>query len=272
MASGDKNYDIAKQSTLTTSIGSSESEIVNTSLFGKINNLINTLATHVTNWTSARAEKIDTIATDSASAKTDAASNKSTLSTLSTTVETINTNASNLNTRLTSIRADYLDYLDDSTYGLNAIKTAIDKIGGIATGGTTNTVYTETFTIPFGESSNSYTYHLAKFIAPASGIYKIVVTFSRDVSALNNFFIYYPDVSTESFTPSNYNEITLGIRLDGLLNYNNSQYIFGSDETQTGSTRTIYGYATAGQLCVISSASKAALARPTNITGITVTY
>ena len=169
MASGDKNYDIARQSTLTTSVGSSDSEIINTSLFGKINNLINTLATHVANWTSARAEKIDTIATDSASAKADAASNKSTLSTLSTTIGTINTNAA----RLTSTRAGYIDRLANSTYGLSALKTAIDGIGGVSLTGVGKTLYSSSPAISTGE--NTYNC-LAKFIAPVEGWYTITVS------------------------------------------------------------------------------------------------
>ena len=45
-----------------------------------------------------------------------------------TTLSTINTNCSNLNSRLTNTRAGYLDYLANSTYGLNAIKTAINNL------------------------------------------------------------------------------------------------------------------------------------------------
>lgn len=41
-------------------------------------------------------------------------------------IDTINTNASNLNSRLTSARASYLDYLANATYGLSAIKSAIN--------------------------------------------------------------------------------------------------------------------------------------------------
>ena len=144
MASGDKNYDIAKQSTLTTSVGT-ESEVVNTSLFGKINSIINTLTTHVANWTSARAAKIDTIATDAA--------------------------------RLTSTRAGYIDRLANSTYGLSAIKTAVDNMGGFSSTGKGTTIYSNTTqqsvgTWAYGSGHKCH----AKFIAPVDGWYTLTFT------------------------------------------------------------------------------------------------
>ena len=53
---------------------------------------------------------------------------KETLDTVNSKCTTIQTYTNNLNSRLTSTRAGYLDYLANSTYGLNAIKSAINTV------------------------------------------------------------------------------------------------------------------------------------------------
>ena len=182
MASGDKNYDIAKQSTLTTSVGSSNSEIINTSLFGKINNLINTLATHVANWTSARAEKIDTIATDSASAKADAADIKTTIGATGDTGGSAS--AGSVMAKLNNIRSYVATTTTSSKTGTLSTKLnyLINNTDFSGTGKGT-TIYSKTTSTSVGTSSyaGGHKCH-AKFIAPVEGWYTITLTNSSSTS------------------------------------------------------------------------------------------
>ena len=81
------------------------------------------------------------------------------INTANTNINTINTNCSNLNTRLTSTRAGYLDYLANSTYGLNAIKTAISKIPTTSGGGYMIGEFVESIAMKKSESvTKTYTY------------------------------------------------------------------------------------------------------------------
>ena len=73
---------------------------------------------------------------------------KDTLDAVNTKCTTIQTNTNNLNSRLTSTRAGYLDYLANGTYGLNAIKNAINtvdnNVDSIKTYTTTNNTASKT--------------------------------------------------------------------------------------------------------------------------------
>ena len=86
-------------------VGTTGDAASGTSLFAKVNNLLNTLANHAAAWTSARAAKMDNL---------DAAiSSRAPASTALSTAQWTNT------------RAGYLDKLNNATYGLEAIKNAI---------------------------------------------------------------------------------------------------------------------------------------------------
>ena len=86
-------------------------------------------------------------------------------------IDTINTNASNMNSRLTSTRAGYLDYLANTTYGLSAIKTLIDKYCNWgATYGTTVTLWTLSSAVSVDRQDEVST---GSFTAPESGTYRI---------------------------------------------------------------------------------------------------
>lgn len=86
-------------------VGTTGDAASGTSLFAKVNNLLNTLANHVAAWTSARAAKMDNL---------DAAiSSRAPASTALSTAQWTNT------------RAGYLDKLNNATYGLEAIKNTI---------------------------------------------------------------------------------------------------------------------------------------------------
>ena len=83
-------------------VGTTGDAASGTSLFAKVNNLLNTLANHVAAWTSARAAKMDNL---------DAAiSSRAPASTALSTAQWTNT------------RAGYLDKLNNATYGLEAMK------------------------------------------------------------------------------------------------------------------------------------------------------
>lgn len=100
-------------------------------------------------------------------------------------LNTINTNCENLNSRLTESRAANLDLLSDSTYGLAALKTAVNNVNNTLANsgggyyyykyGTTETLATGTM------ASREFTYYnssqtiLSDFIVPADGTYRIDV-------------------------------------------------------------------------------------------------
>ena len=96
-----------------------------------VDGIVDTINTNV----SANKTTLGTVSTNVSSIKTTVETANSNISTIAGNVNTINTNCSNLNSRLTSTRAGYLDYLANSTYGLSAIKTAINNLasnsGGI---------------------------------------------------------------------------------------------------------------------------------------------
>lgn len=239
MASGDKNYDIAKQtdqetilsvvnntSTKVSNVGATNDAVGSSttgSIFAKLNKIITDLTNHISAWTSTRAGKIDTIATDSADAKADAASNKSTLSTLSTTIGTINTNAA----RLTSTRAGYIDRLANSTYGLSALKTAIDKAASVSTTGVGTTLYSNTTTIALNAMSGSFL--VSKFITPVTGYYKISITHAAPNSGSSygwSYRIAVDDISYSIGTELNdsttdmvntFNSLTIGSKFSSAL-------------------------------------------------------
>ena len=167
---------------------------------------------------------------------------KTTLDEVNTKCTTIQTNTNNLNSRLTSTRAGYLDYLangtyglnaiknaintvdnnvdsiktytttnntgsktgvlsqkssyiinmlENSTYGLNAIKTSVNNVGGVSDTGTGNTIVNLTQNINVGKADGSV---LCKFIAPMSGKYNISGTalYEKTSSSANSseFQIY----------------------------------------------------------------------------------
>lgn len=86
-------------------VGTTGDAASGTSLFAKVNNLLNTLANHAAAWTSARAAKMDNL---------DAAiSSRAPASTALSTAQWTNT------------RAGYLDKLNNAIYGLEAIKNAV---------------------------------------------------------------------------------------------------------------------------------------------------
>ena len=93
-----------------------------TTLFAGIKSLISTLATHVANWTATRAAKIDKL--DNLGATGDTGG--------SATAGTLMAKLNALLTSWTSTRAGYLDKLNNATYGLEAIKNAINGLGGLS--------------------------------------------------------------------------------------------------------------------------------------------
>lgn len=162
-----------------------------------------------------------------------------------------------------------INTLNNSTYGLSAIKTAIGNVGGnkIAQGGTSTTVLNQSLSVPL----DGYSYFLGKFIAPVTGIYKIVVTFSKTISNNSYWKIYYPD-STEGYQPPTitYLNATVGSRGVYRSNYSIFQFDSSANASQSGASRVIYMYALAGQLCIISWGETASTS--INITNCKVTY
>lgn len=124
---------------------------------------------------------------------------------------------------------------------------------------------------PNGSFSSGYTYYLAKFMTPITGIYKIVVNFSTNVSASSYWRLYFPDNNSSMITASNYMPITVGSIVNGAVTGGNSGVFgFHSDSTQQGNTRTIYAYARAGEPFIVTFYGNAYTA--INITKITITY
>lgn len=99
-----------------------------TSLFAKVNSLLNTVANHVAAWTSARAAKLDNLDT-TVSSRAPASTALSTAQWTSTRagyLDNINTKANNLDSRLTAARAGYLDKLN-SGVTVNSLSGKIIK-------------------------------------------------------------------------------------------------------------------------------------------------
>lgn len=105
-----------------------------------------------------------------------------------TTLAAVNTNCANLNSRITDTRAGYLDYLANSTYGLSAIKTAINTVNTNVSAGSssllklyrTGTATLETLTVDtsaFSSTTSSNSMTVATFIPKTFGMVTISITF-----------------------------------------------------------------------------------------------
>ena len=95
-------------------VGTTGDAASGTSLFAKVNNLLNTLANHAAAWTSARAAKMDNLdaAISSRAPASTALSTAQWTNTRAGYLDNINTKANNLDSRLTAARAGYLDKLN----------------------------------------------------------------------------------------------------------------------------------------------------------------
>ena len=152
-------------------VGTAGDATSGTSLFAKINSLLNTLANHVAAWTSTRAAKIDSIDTNAA--------------------------------RITATRAGYIDLLGNATNGLAAIKLAVTAAGPwFAKYGTNITLGSKT-TASVGTAnvaSGNGTKYLNLITAdiPEDGMYQWSVNnidsgYSKTANGTTND---YPDIST----------------------------------------------------------------------------
>ena len=99
--------------------------------------------------------------------------------------------------------------LENGTYGLNAIKTAITNSGGgtnhVSLTGTGTTIYSRTsaYTVYTGHGTDSYVC-LAKFQAPVTGIYTITAASKSDTTKTINISAYRGAIY-ENFYQSQYN-------------------------------------------------------------------
>lgn len=146
------------------------------SVFAKLNKLISDVTTHMGRWTATRAGYIDTINTNAASAKT-AATNAQNY--------TVTNNTANKTGILSQKIAYVISLLENTTYGLNALKKATTNSDGVKPSltGTGTTIYSSTTTL----SGNIYAIDMiiiAKFIAPVSGMYRITM---NDTSGARNY-------------------------------------------------------------------------------------
>ena len=123
---------------------------------------------------------IDTVADQVSVVDNNVNSIKSTVESNANVLDTINTNTTNVNTRLTSIRAGYLDYLANSTYGLSALKTAIGKIPTTSGGGYMMGEYVEYLGTG---TSKSYTYPV--FVVGNQSAYDTIVSIDGNEIYLN---------------------------------------------------------------------------------------
>ena len=144
-------------------------------IFAKLNKLL-------TDWTTTRASRIDSIYTNTTTNNT--ASTTGTLSQkLSSAINTLSSILTNTSSSTTSSstgtlsqKLNYLkSLLENTTYGLNALKNLIIKTQ-VNTTIQNNTIFNknyETFTLTANAVTGTKSTIVAKFIAPVSGLYKL---------------------------------------------------------------------------------------------------
>ena len=179
------------------------------SVFAKLNKIIGDITTHMGRWTAARATKIDTIETNTAKAShangTTGTAAYWALAAYNMGVNTKTNTETNNTASKTGILSQKHAYthslLENTTYGLSAIKTAVN---GISTSelrpsltGTGKTVYTQTSQMPIGTMRQSYLC-IAKFIAPVDGAYNYSLTIKNNTnssSSPSDIILYRPIIS-----------------------------------------------------------------------------
>ncbi len=118
------------------------------SLFSGIKQLLSSLTAHINNWTAARAGKIDTIDTNAA--------------------------------RLTATRAEYIDKLNNGTYGLQAIKNEVTAAKNAAGGSAIKSVQRGVLTIAASSYEGTAT------LAQSVNMSKAVVLYGGSINGNNN--------------------------------------------------------------------------------------
>ena len=200
-------------------IGSSVDGTGTASLFGKLSSILSSLTTHVGNWTSTRAGKIDKLdnldtTVSSRAAAGTALSNATWTNARAGKIDSLDTTVSSRaaagtalsNATWTNARAGYLDYLANGTYGLNAIKSACQQYFVSETGvGTTLLSNSNKYNI----NKSNYTL-LAKFVAPVSGLYKITLTGVTNSGYSEDREMSICAISNESTTVGGVLEGTIG--------------------------------------------------------------